>query len=182
MPDPEKFENFISFVRKFGLNVSSVGVDSVSASLNKLLTEVHGRKEQDIVETLAVRTMAKAKYSTENVGHYGLAFKHYTHFTSPIRRYPDMMVHRLLQRYLDGGRSVSSEKYEDHCKHSSEMEQLAANAERASIKYKQVEFMKDHVGEEFDGIVSGVTEWGLYVEIVVITSYSIHYTKLYEVY
>ena len=119
-----------------------------------------------MIETLAIRTMAKAIYSTHNIGHYGLSFKHYSHFTSPIRRYPDMMVHRLLQRYLDGGRSVNEEDYEDMCEHSSDMEQRAADAERASIKYKQVEFIKDKLGQEFDGVISGVTEWGLYVEII----------------
>jgi len=166
VPNPDKFENFASFVRRFGYEALPKGAETVSASLNRLLNEVQGKKEQNIVETLAIRTMAKAIYSTHNIGHYGLSFKHYSHFTSPIRRYPDMMVHRLLQRYLDGGRSVDDEVYEDMCEHSSDMEQRAADAERASIKYKQVEFMKDHVGQEFDGVISGVTEWGLYVEIV----------------
>uniref|UniRef100_UPI0025AFD827 RNB domain-containing ribonuclease n=1 Tax=Duncaniella muris TaxID=2094150 RepID=UPI0025AFD827 len=114
---------------------------------------------------LALKCMAKAKYTTENIGHYGLGFEYYTHFTSPIRRYPDMMVHRLIERYLSGGRSVNQNKLEDQCKHSSDMEQLAANAERASIKYKQVEYLNDHLGEVFDGVISGVTEWGLYVEL-----------------
>nr|MDE5811703.1 RNB domain-containing ribonuclease [Muribaculaceae bacterium] len=114
---------------------------------------------------LAIRSMAKATYTTENIGHYGLGFDYYTHFTSPIRRYPDMMVHRLLEKYLAGGRSVNLEKLEDQCKHSSEMEQLASNAERSSIKYKQVEYMADHLGEEYEGVISGVTEWGLYVEL-----------------
>jgi ribonuclease R len=165
VPDPDKYETFSSFVRKFGLEATPQGKESISQSLNRLLNTVHGRKEQNIVETLAVRTMAKALYSTHNIGHYGLAFKHYTHFTSPIRRYPDMMVHRLLQKYLDGGRSVSAEKYEEMCEHSSDMEQRAADAERASIKYKQVEFLKDRLGQVFDGVISGVTEWGLYVEL-----------------
>ena len=165
VPNPDKYEIFSSFVRKFGLEATPQGKESISQSLNRLLTSVQGHKEQNIVETLAVRTMAKALYSTHNIGHYGLAFKHYTHFTSPIRRYPDMMVHRLLQKYLDGGRSVSAEKYEEMCEHSSDMEQRAADAERASIKYKQVEFLKDRLGQVFDGVISGVTEWGLYVEL-----------------
>ncbi|WP_430810791.1 MULTISPECIES: ribonuclease R [unclassified Carboxylicivirga] len=166
VPNPDKFENFASFVRRFGYEALPKGTESVSASLNRLLDEVKGKGEQNMIETLAIRTMAKAIYTTHNIGHYGLGFKHYTHFTSPIRRYPDMMVHRLLQRYLDGGRSVNEDDYEDMCEHSSDMEQRAADAERASIKYKQVEFMKDHIGQEFTGVISGVTEWGLYVEII----------------
>ncbi|TLX76199.1 ribonuclease R [Labilibacter sediminis] len=164
-PDPEKFENFARFVRKFGYEAMPVGEEKISSSINRLLQQVEGKKEQNIIETLAIRTMAKASYSTKNVGHYGLAFRHYSHFTSPIRRYPDMMVHRLLESYLDGGRSANLEKIEDQCKHSSKMELVAAEAERASIKYKQVEFMNDHVGQEFSGVISGVTEWGFYVEL-----------------
>ncbi len=140
--------------------------EQVSSAINKILTQAQGKPEQNIVETLAVRTMAKAIYSTHNIGHYGLSFKYYSHFTSPIRRYPDMMVHRLLERYLDGGRSVNADEYEEKCKHSSDMEQSATEAERASIKYKQVEFMKDKQGMIFDGVISGVTEWGIYVELV----------------
>ena len=166
VPNPDKFENFASFVRRFGYEAMPKGTETVSASFNRLLTEVQGKGEQNMIETLAIRTMAKAIYSTHNIGHYGLSFKYYSHFTSPIRRYPDMMVHRLLQRYLDGGRSVNEDKYEEMCEHSSDMEQRAADAERASIKYKQVEFMKDHIGQSFDGVISGVTEWGLYVEII----------------
>ena len=166
LPDPDKFETFSRFVRRFGLEAMPQGKESVSQALNRLLENVRGKKEQNIIETLAVRTMAKAIYSTHNIGHYGLSFKHYTHFTSPIRRYPDMMVHRLLQRYLDGGRSVSADKYEEMCEHSSDMEQRSAEAERASIKYKQVEFLKDRQGQNFDGVISGVSEWGLYVEII----------------
>ena len=138
---------------------------AISNSLNQLLQHVKGKKEQNVVETLAVRSMAKAEYSTRNIGHYGLSFDYYTHFTSPIRRYPDMMVHRLLEKYLEGGRSASEQKYEDMCRHSSVMESRAVNAERASIKYKQVEFMQDHVGEVFAGVISGVTDWGIYVEL-----------------
>lgn len=166
VPNPDKFEIFSKFVRKFGLEVTPQKQESISQSINRLLSVVQGSKEQNIVETLAVRTMAKAIYSTHNIGHYGLAFKYYTHFTSPIRRYPDMMVHRLLQKYMDGGKSVLVDKYEEMCEHSSDMEQRAADAERASIKYKQVEFLKDKLGQVFDGVISGVTEWGLYVELV----------------
>ncbi|MFW6042953.1 MAG: ribonuclease R [Marinilabiliaceae bacterium] len=164
-PDPEKYENFGRFVRKLGFEAMPKGKETLSHSLNRLLDEVQGKKQQNLVETLAIRTMSKAVYSTHNIGHYGLGFEFYTHFTSPIRRYPDMLVHRLLQRYLDGGRSADQEKFEDMCDHCSKMEILAADAERTSIKYKQVEYMKDKVGEVFDGIISGVTEWGLYVEL-----------------
>lgn len=130
-----------------------------------MLVDVKGKGEENFLSTLAIRSMAKAVYTTTNIGHYGLGFDYYTHFTSPIRRYPDMMVHRLLERYLKGGRTVNVDKLEEQCKHSSNQEQLAANAERASIKYKQVEYMNDHLGEVYTGIISGVTEWGLYVEL-----------------
>lgn len=166
LPDPDKMENFASFIRRFGYKLKTEGSKSdVSKGINKLLDQVQGKREENLIETVAIRAMAKAVYSTANVGHYGLAFDYYTHFTSPIRRYPDMLVHRLLERYLTGGRSVTQNKYEELCKHCSAMEQTAANAERASIKYKQVEFMSDKLGKVFDGVISGVTEWGLYVEL-----------------
>ena len=166
LPDPEKLDNLNWFVNRFGYRIRTSGSKTdVSKSLNKLLKEVHGKKEQNLIEMISLKAMQKAKYSTHNIGHYGLAFDYYTHFTSPIRRFPDMMVHRLLARYLAGGRTAQEAKYEDLCDHSSNMEQIAANAERASIKYKQVEFMGDRMGQEFDGTISGVTEWGLYVEV-----------------
>ena len=165
-PDPERLRDFSSFISRFGYKMRTEGSKTdISKNINKLLDSVQGKPEENLIETLAIRSMQKARYTTDNIGHYGLAMDYYTHFTSPIRRYPDMMVHRLLERYQAGGRSVIKNKYEDYCKHCSDMESVAANAERASIKYKQVEFMKDKLGQVFDGVVSGVTEWGLYVEL-----------------
>lgn len=166
VPDPEKLEKLRAFVTKFGYRLRTEGSKiDISKSLNALLEEAKGKKEENAVEMVALRAMMKARYSIHNIGHYGLMFTYYTHFTSPIRRYPDTMVHRLLTRYAEGGRSVNAAKYEELCEHSSDMEQIAATAERASIKYKQVEFMADRLGQEFDGTISGVTEFGLYVEV-----------------
>ena len=166
VPDPEKLSRLSGFVSRFGYSVKVDGSKTeISRSINSMLHKVVGRKEQSVIEELALRSMTKARYSTHNVGHYGLMFRYYTHFTSPIRRYPDQMVHRLLTRYLDGGRSVNQLRCEDQCDHSSEMEQIAANAERASIKYKQVEYMADKLGQEFTGKVSGANDFGVYVEL-----------------
>lgn len=167
LPDPAKLDNLAQFIGRFGYKLRTAGDrNDLSKSINHLLKDVKGKKEENLIETVSIRAMQKARYSTHNIGHYGLGFDYYTHFTSPIRRYPDMMVHRLLTKYLDEhGRTVSEKKYESLCEHSSAMEQLAANAERASIKYKQVEFMQDHVGQVYDGVISGITEWGLYVEL-----------------
>lgn len=165
-PDQDKLFNLQSVISKFGYGLNFKSKKSISQSLNQLLTDVQGKKEQNMVDTLAIRSMSKAAYSTENIGHYGLAFDYYSHFTSPIRRYPDIMAHRLLQQYLDGEKSADQEKFEEMCVHCSQRENLAANAERDSIKYMQVKFMQDHKDEEFLGVISGVTEWGIYVEIV----------------
>lgn len=166
LPDPDKLDNLSQFIARFGYKIRTGGSKTdVSKSINRLLSDIEGKKEQNLIETVSLRAMQKARYSIYNIGHYGLAFDYYTHFTSPIRRYPDLMVHRLLTRYLEGGRSVQADKYENLCEHSSAMEQTAASAERASIKYKQVEFMGAHIGSVFDAVISGVTEWGLYAEI-----------------
>jgi len=165
-PNEDKLINLQTVISKFGYKINFKSKQDISKSLNTLLNDVVGKKEQNLVDTLTIRSMSKAVYSTENIGHYGLAFDYYSHFTSPIRRYPDVMVHRLLQYYLDGGKSVSAELYEEKCAHSSDMENLAAKAERDSIKYMQVKYMQDHKDQEFLGVISGVTEWGIYVEII----------------
>lgn len=165
-PNPEKFESFRSFITRFGYNVEGGTDKQIGKSLNRVLREVKGKKEQNLVETLALRSMAKARYSTNNIGHYGLAFPHYTHFTSPIRRYPDMMVHRLLAHYLAGGKPKDEDALETLCKHSTDMEIRATEAERASIKYKQVEFMSDRIGQQLPGVITGVTSFGLFVELI----------------
>ena len=165
-PNEDKLLAMQTVIAKFGYKIDLREKGNISQSLNQLMADVNGKKEQNLIDTLAIRTMSKAKYSTDNIGHYGLAFDYYSHFTSPIRRYPDVMVHRLLQFYLDGGKSVSEELYETKSQHCSTMEGLATSAERDSIKYMQVKYMQDHQDEEFLGVISGVTEWGIFVEIV----------------
>jgi ribonuclease R len=164
-PDMDKLQVFSSFAKKFGHKLD-FRQEGIARALNKLMDEIEGKPEQNVLENLAIRSMAKAKYSVKQKGHFGLSFAHYTHFTSPIRRYPDMMVHRLLAHYMSGAPSVSDEEYEEKCIHSSEREKVASDAERASVKYKQVEYMVPRIGEEFEGLISGLTEWGIYVEIV----------------
>ena len=165
-PNEDKLIALQNVISKFGYSINFKSKGDISMSLNKLLNDVQGQKEQNLIDTLAIRSMSKAKYSTDNIGHYGLAFDYYSHFTSPIRRYPDVMVHRLLQFYLDGGKSADEETYETKCLHSSNMESLATHAERDSIKYMQVRYMQDHKDQEFLGVISGVTEWGIFVEII----------------
>ena len=164
-PDTEKLASLEKIIGKFGYKLDTQTRESTTNSLNKLLSDVHGKAESNMIETLAIRSMSKAVYTTQNIGHYGLAFDYYSHFTSPIRRYPDVMTHRLLQHYLDGGSQPKQEIYEERCKHSSQREELASKAERDSIKYMQIKYMQDHKDEVFDGVITGVTEWGIYVEI-----------------
>ncbi|MBT8245412.1 MAG: RNB domain-containing ribonuclease [Winogradskyella sp.] len=165
-PDEAKLAQLQTVVGRFGHKLNLKDRNSVASSLNNLLKDVVGKKEQNLVDTLTIRTMSKAEYTTNNIGHYGLSFDYYSHFTSPIRRYPDVMAHRLLQHYLDGGKSANEEIYEEKCRHSSDMENLSTKAERDSIKYMQIRFMQDHENEEFLGVISGVTDWGIYVEII----------------
>tara|TARA_B110001469_G_scaffold41646_1_gene41156 strand:- start:7809 stop:10028 length:2220 start_codon:yes stop_codon:yes gene_type:complete len=164
-PDIEKLAALQNIIGKFGYKINTETKESTSESLNQLLSDVSGKAESNMIETLTIRTMSKAVYTTQNIGHYGLAFNYYSHFTSPIRRYPDVMTHRLLQHYLDGGDTPKAIKYEENCKHSSKREELASKAERASIKYMQIKYMQDHNDEIFEGVITGVTEWGIYVEI-----------------
>jgi ribonuclease R len=165
-PKPDALANFAQFAAKFGYRINTKSDKETAKSLNYLMEDVEGKKEQNVLTQLAIRSMAKAIYTTKSSSHYGLAFDHYTHFTSPIRRYPDVMVHRLLFHYLNGGQSANEEHYEKLCQHSSQMEKKAADAERASVKYKQAEYLRDQVGNIFSGVISGVTEWGMYVEII----------------
>jgi len=165
-PDSSKLTALQGVVARFGYKLNFKDRKTTTASLNELLQSVVGKKEQNLVDTLTIRSMSKAEYTTHNIGHYGLAFDYYSHFTSPIRRYPDVMAHRLLQQYLDGGKSANEDVYEERCVHSSNMENLATKAERDSIKYMQIKFMEDHKNEDFVGVISGVTDWGIYVEII----------------
>ena len=165
-PDPQKLETLREFTAKFGYKVKTAGTKgAIARNLNKLMDDCEGKREQKLIQSVALRAMMKAKYSIHNIGHFGLAFDYYTHFTSPIRRYPDTMVHRLLTRYQQGGRSANAKHYEDLCEHCSDMEQVAQNAERESIKYKMVEFMGDKIGEIYDAHISGITSYGIYAEI-----------------
>ncbi|MCD4773224.1 MAG: RNB domain-containing ribonuclease, partial [Bacteroidales bacterium] len=166
VPSPEKLNTFVSFVGKLGYQIKMDTTENLAKSLNNLFKNISGKAEETMIETIAIRTMAKAIYSTENIGHYGLAFPLYTHFTSPIRRYPDLMVHRLLESYLEGKPSVNKKEYEEYCEQCSQLERRAVDAERASIKYKQAEYLLDKIGQSFDGVISGVSKWGIYIEIV----------------
>jgi ribonuclease R/exosome complex exonuclease DIS3/RRP44 len=165
-PDYEKLKSLQDIVSKFGYRLDLKTKATTTQTLNRLLKEVHGKPEANMIETLAIRSMSKAEYSTENIGHYGLSFDYYSHFTSPIRRYPDVMVHRLLQHYLDGGNSPNRALYEEKCKHASEREYLATKAERDSVKYMQIKYMQNHQEKKYLGVISGVTDWGIYVEII----------------
>ena len=165
-PSPEKLQTFIEFIKKLGYKMTLTSNKSLAQSFNNLFRDIKGTGTETMIETIAIRTMSKAYYSTHNIGHYGLAFPFYTHFTSPIRRYPDLMVHRILQEYLHGAGSVKEDMYEPMCDHSSQMERKAIEAERMSVKYKQAEFMLEKVGQEFEGLISGVSKWGLFVEII----------------
>jgi ribonuclease R len=164
-PDPEKLNTFARFVNKLGYHMKIENRKDIVSSYNQLFKDIEGKGEKNMIETIAIRTMAKAYYSTENIGHYGLSFPYYSHFTSPIRRYPDLMVHRMLQHYLQNGNSLPAPEWEAKCKHSSQMERNAVEAERASIKYMQTVYMSDKVGQEFEGLISGVSKWGIYVAL-----------------
>ncbi len=163
--NPEKLNTFVQFLKKLGYTLNINSRKTLASSYNNLFERIRGKGEETMIETIAVRTMAKAEYSTDNIGHYGLAFPFYTHFTSPIRRYPDVMVHRLLEQYLAGQKSANKDVYEEMCKHSSDMERRAQEAERESVKYKQVEFLLDKMGKVFDGVISGVSKWGIFVQL-----------------
>jgi ribonuclease R len=165
-PQPEKISTFADFAKNFGYRIQADTDRQIAHSINKLMVQIKGKPEENVLEQLAIRTMSKAIYSTENVGHYGLAFDYYTHFTSPIRRYPDVMVHRLLEYYLTNSKPAKTDDLEDKCKHSSQREMTASEAERASVKYKQVQFLQGKEEVIFDGVISGVKEWGIYVEII----------------